>query len=61
MIKNWLSFNESYDQSLINFNRDEYRAFSTYLKQDVMSYFSKVNKQHSPRKKINFFLSLNCL
>ena len=45
MIKNWLSFNESYDQSLINFNRDECRAFSTYLKQDVMSYFSIVNKQ----------------
>ena len=40
MIKNWQKFNESYDQSLIEFTREEARAFSTYIKDDLMSWFS---------------------
>lgn len=35
MIKNWLSFNESYDQSLINFTREEAEAFLSYYKKEV--------------------------
>ena len=40
MIKNWQKFNESYDQGSIEFTREEARAFSTYIKDDLMSWFS---------------------
>lgn len=35
MIKSWQKFNESYDQSLINFNNEESEAFNTYYKKEV--------------------------
>jgi len=35
MIKNWLSFNESYNQNTITFDKEEADAFVTYYKKEV--------------------------